>query len=206
MEEYTHIVSLLALTLGTAWASGINLYATILTLGLLITFGQADLPPGLEILGHPVVIIAAGIMFIIECVADKIPGVDSGWDAIHTFIRIPAGAILAAAALGDVSTPLSFAAALIGGSLAATSHATKAGTRALINTSPEPVSNWTASLIEDAAVIGGLWAALYHPWIFLLLLLLFILLAIYLLPKIWRGIRAIWRKIVALFQTKEEDL
>jgi hypothetical protein len=128
-------------------------------------------------------------MYCVEFFADKVPGVDTGWDAIHTFVRIPAGAILAAGAIGEVGPGAQLAAGLVGGALAAGSHATKAGTRVLINTSPEPVTNWFASIGEDVMVIAGLWTALYHPVLFLVLLTLFILLMAWLLPRIWRGIK-----------------
>jgi hypothetical protein len=134
-------------------------------------------------------------MYCVEFFADKIPGVDSGWDSIHTFIRIPAGAMLAASAVGDVTPAIELGAALLGGSLAAGSHATKAGGRLLINTSPEPVTNWGASISEDLVVIGGLWAALNHPVIFLIALVLFILFMIWALPKLWRLIKAIFKRI-----------
>ncbi len=182
-------IETLSLAMGVGWASGINLYAAVFMLGLLDRLGHIGLPPELAILAHPFVIGAAGLMYCVEFFADKIPGVDTGWDAIHTFIRIPAGAVLAAGAVGDVSAPAELAAALLGGGLAATSHATKAGARALINTSPEPVTNWTASFTEDFLVVAGLWTALNHPWVFLVLLVVFVLLAIWLLPKLWRGIR-----------------
>ena len=183
------ITQTIALTLGSAWASGINLYAAILMLGYLGTTGSLDLPPDLQILSHPLVMISAGAMYCIEFFADKVPGIDTGWDGLSTFIRIPAGAILAAGAVGEVGTAAHLAAAIAGGTLAAGSHATKAGTRVLINTSPEPVSNWFASVGEDAAVIAGLWTALHYPVLFLILLVMFILLMIWLLPKLWRGIR-----------------
>ncbi len=189
------IAETIALTLGVAWASGINLYAAILTLGLLGATGNIDLPPDLLILQNPLVIAAAGLMYLVEFCADKVPGVDTGWDTIHTFVRIPAGAVLAAAAVGDVSAGAELAAMLVGGTLAGATHATKAGSRALINTSPEPFSNWTASIAEDLAVIGGLWVALHHPWVFVGLLVAFVLLMIWLLPKIWRGIKAVARTI-----------
>ncbi|MDX1434933.1 MAG: DUF4126 domain-containing protein, partial [Gammaproteobacteria bacterium] len=127
--------------------------------------------------------------------ADKTPGVDTGWDAIHTFLRIPAGAVLAAMAVGDVSVSAQIAAGLVGGTLAAATHATKAGARVMINTSPEPVSNWGASLAEDVAVLAGLWVALNYPWMFLGLLAGFIVIMIWLLPKLWRGIRTVFAKI-----------
>jgi hypothetical protein len=186
------VTQTIALTLGAAWASGINLYAAMLMLGYLGTTGSLDLPPDLQILSNPMVMLSAGIMYCIEFFADKVPGVDTGWDGLSTFIRIPAGAVLAAGAVGDVGTAAHLAAAIAGGTLAAGSHATKAGTRVLINTSPEPVSNWFASLGEDVAVIAGLWTALHYPLLFIILLIMFILLMIWLLPKLWRGIRRVF--------------
>ena len=182
----------IALTMGVAWASGINLYAAMLMLGYMGMTGNIDLPPGLEVLTDPMVMAAAGVMYCVEFFTDKIPGVDTGWDGISTFIRIPAGAILAAGAIGDVSQPAQLAAAIAGGTLATGSHATKAGSRVLINSSPEPFSNWLASVGEDIAVIMGLWTALFNPVLFIVLLVLFILLMIWLLPKIWRGIKKVF--------------
>lgn len=195
MESYEGIMATLALTMGASWASGINLYAALLVLGIGGATGAVDLPPDLELLTNPLVFGAAGIMYLVEFVVDKIPGVDSAWDGLSTFVRIPAGAMLAAGAVGDVTPALEVASGLMGASLAATSHATKAGTRALINTSPEPFTNWGASLSEDLAVLGGLWVALNHPVIFLCLLVVFIVFAIWLLPRIWRLLKAILRKI-----------
>jgi len=198
------VVETIALTMGVAWASGINLYATIATLGLLGATGNIDLPPDLEILMDPLVIGAAGFMYFVEFFADKTPGVDSGWDTLHTFIRIPAGAILAAGAVGDVGAGAELAAIIGGGTLAGATHFTKAGTRIAINTSPEPVTNWTASFLEDVAVIGGLWTALHYPVVFLALLAVFVVLMIWLLPKIWRALRAVYRKIQGVFGRKRE--
>ncbi len=200
MESQT--IGSIALMLGAGWASGINLYAAMLVLGWMGMSGQVDLPPGLEVLSNPMVMGAAGLMFVVEFFADKIPGLDSLWDGIHTFIRIPAGALMAAgAAQGlDMGTAGELTGLILGGSLAATSHASKASTRALINTSPEPVSNWTASVTEDLAVVGGLWTALNHPWLFLLLLTLFILLAAWLLPKIWHLLRAAGKTLFNWFR------
>ena len=189
----------IALGMGLAWASGINLYAALLMLGLMGASGHMDLPPGLEVLQEPAVIMAAGFMYCVEFFADKIPGVDSGWDAVHTFIRIPAGAVLAAMALGDVSVAAQVAAAIVGGTLVSATHATKAGSRMLINTSPEPFSNWTVSIAEDVAVFAGLWTALTYPSLFLVLLLAFIVLMIWLLPMIWRAVRAIARRVAGWF-------
>ncbi|MGA7799356.1 MAG: DUF4126 domain-containing protein [Gammaproteobacteria bacterium] len=184
-----HVVDTIALTMGVAWASGINLYAAIFVLGYLGATGNIVLPPDLQVLADPLVLFAAGFMYCVEFFADKTPGVDTAWDSLHTFIRIPAGAMLAAGAVGDVSPAVQLAAAILGGTLAAGTHATKAGTRLLINTSPEPFSNWAASIGEDLMVIAGLWTALHHPVLFLLLMVLFILLMAWLLPKIWRVLR-----------------
>lgn len=195
IENYDTLLATLALTMGASWASGINLYAALLVLGLGGMTGSIDLPPDLAMLANPLVVGAAGIMYVVEFVVDKVPGVDSAWDGLQTFVRIPAGALLAAGAVGDVSPAMEIATGVMGGSLAATSHFTKAGTRALINTSPEPVTNWGASLTEDLAVFGGLWVALNHPLVFLVLLVLFVAMAIWLLPRIWRLLKAIFRKI-----------
>jgi Domain of unknown function (DUF4126) len=191
MDALNQITATLAMTMGLAWASGINLYATLLTLGLLANTGNIDLPPDLQIVANPLVLAAASIMYFVEFFADKTPGVDTGWDAIHTFIRIPAGAMLAAGAVGDLNPAVEIAAALLGGSLAAGTHATKAGARVLINTSPEPFSNWTASVAEDAAVIGGVWASIHYPSVFLAFLIVFVMLMIWFLPRIWESIKKI---------------
>ena len=205
-------IDIIALTLGVAWASGINLYAAILTLGIMGAGGYTQLPESLQVLQDPMVIAAAGLMYAVEFFTDKIPGVDTGWDTLHTFIRIPAGAMLAASAAQglDIHPAAELTAVILsgaaGGTLAATSHFTKAGSRVLINASPEPFSNWTASITEDIAVIGGLWAALNHPWLFVIALSVFILLAIWLLPKLWRAIRALMRKIGNLFRRNRQQL
>ncbi len=199
------ITQTIALTMGVAWASGINLYAAILMLGYLGMTGNIDLPPDLQILTDPMVMLAAGLMYCVEFFTDKIPGVDTGWDGLSTFIRIPAGAVLAAGAVGDVGPAAELAAAIAGGALATGSHITKAGTRVLINTSPEPFTNWFASVGEDVAVIAGLWTALYNPVLFIVLLVLFILLMIWLLPKIWRGIKKVFAWIARLFGAKPES-
>ena len=199
MDAFTELAALISLSMGVAWASGINLYAAILVLGLGGATGNIELPETLSVVQDPMVIGAAGLMYCIEFFADKTPGVDSGWDAIHTFIRIPAGAMLAASSVGDVSPALQVTAGMLGGTLTAATHATKASTRVAINTSPEPFSNWAASLTEDVAVFAGLWAALNHPFIFLGLLAVFILLMIWLLPKLWKLLKAIFRKIRSWF-------
>jgi len=205
MEALDQISTTLALTMGLAWASGINLYATLFTLGYLANTGNIDLPPDLLIIANPMVMGAAGLMYCVEFFADKIPGIDTGWDTLHTFIRIPAGAMLAAGAIGDINPAIEVAAAILGGGLAASTHATKAGSRVLINASPEPFSNWTASIGEDIAVIGGVWACLNHPFLFLVALALFIFLMIWLLPKIWKGIKKVFRFIINVFSKKEDS-
>lgn len=190
-------IEIISLMLGAAWASGINLYAAVLVLGWLGNAGHVELPPGLELVADPMVMLAAGGMYVVEFFTDKIPGVDTGWDALHTFIRIPAGALMAAgAAQGlDMGQAAELAALLVGGGVATASHATKAGSRVLINTSPEPFSNWGASVAEDVSVFAGLWAALNHPWLFIALLVAFLLLVAWLLPRIIRAIVSALRAI-----------
>jgi hypothetical protein len=188
-------VSIIALSMGAAWASGINLYAAVFMLGYMGTTGHIVLPDELQVLSDPLVMTAAAVMYCVEFFADKVPGVDTGWDTLHTFIRIPAGAMLAASAVGDVSPAIELTAGLLGGSLAAATHATKAGSRLLINTSPEPFSNWGASITEDLLVVAGLWTALTHPLWFLAALLIFVLLMIWLLPRLWRLIKTVLQYI-----------
>ena len=205
MEEYSTLVQTIALTMGVAWASGLNLYGTLLALGIMSNTGYVDLPTDLQIIGDPLVIAAAGLMYGVEFFADKVPGVDTGWDTLHTFVRIPAGALLAAGFIGDVTPAAELAAAIVGGSLAAGTHFTKTGSRVMINTSPEPVTNWSASIMEDIAVFAGIWAAIEHPYIFIALLAVFILLMIWLLPKLWRGVKRVLQFFVNLFSGKENN-
>lgn len=189
------IVEAIALSMGSAWASGINLYATLFMLGIMGTTGNITLPPDLQILTSPMIMMAAAFMYFVEFFADKIPGIDTVWDSLHTFIRIPVGAMLAGAAIGDLSAPAELTALILGGSLAASTHAAKSGGRVIINSSPEPVSNWVASITEDVMVIAGLWTALNHPILFLVLLVVFVLVLIWLLPKIWNGVKLLYAKI-----------
>ncbi len=199
MDAYQQLIATIALMMGTSWAAGINLYATIGVLGFLGVTGNIVLPEQLHVLQNPLVIGAAALMYAVEFFADKTPGVDTGWDTIHTFIRIPAGVMLATGAVGEVNPAIVIVAGILGGTIAATSHSLKAGSRILINTSPEPFSNWTASLLEDVAVVAGLWTALHHPLAFIGLFVLFILLAIWLLPKIWHGIKALFIRLKKCF-------
>ena len=150
MEQFSELARTISLALGASWASGINLYAAILVMGLLGITGNIALPENLQILMNPMVIGAAGVMYVIEFFADKIPAVDTSWDTVHTFVRIPAGAMLAAGAVGDVSPAVAVTAGILGGGLAAGTHAAKSGSRVLINTSPEPFTNWTASRGQES--------------------------------------------------------
>ena len=179
-------IEALSLAMGTAWTSGINLYATVAVLGLAGRFEMIQLPQGLEVLMNPLVIAVACIMYTIEFFADKVPYVDNGWDVLHTFIRVPAGAILAARSLGDMSPALEMAALLAGGTIALAAHGTKATSRLAINASPEPFSNWTASFAEDLAVLGSIWIIFNHPLLMLVLVLVFLALAVWIVPKIFR--------------------
>lgn len=185
------LIQNLALAGGLSWASGLRLYLTVFTVGLLAKFSYIDLPSTLDILSNPVVIGVSGVLALIEFLADKIPYVDSAWDSIQTFIRIPAGALLAMGAINTSDPMIATVAALLGGSLAGATHATKAGSRALINTSPEPVSNIAASLGEESMLLTGGWLVFAHPAVFIGLLCGFILLMFWLLPKLWRGIKSV---------------
>ena len=189
------LIQQLAIGAGLAWASGIRLYAVLFLTGLLGHFNIIHLPSGLHLLMHPVVMTTSGAMFLLEFIADKIPGFDSVWDGIHTFIRIPAGALLAAATFSDVDPAWMLAAGIIGGTIASGTHLTKAGTRAAINTSPEPFSNWVASFGEEITVLGGIWAMFTHPVAFLVILCLFLAFAAWLIPKMWRALRAVLQRL-----------
>ena len=186
---------LVALAAALGWASGLRLYAVLFIVGAFGFTRMVELPAGLAVLAHPFVLAASGFMCFIEFFADKIPGLDSVWDVVHTFIRIPAGAALAASVFGDASMVTTLVAAILGGTLAAGSHLVKTGGRAILNTSPEPFSNWTASFGEDLAVGTVLWLAFAHPLIALVVLLVIVLLMIWLIPKVWRMLRAIVARI-----------
>lgn len=187
-------IDTLSLALGSAWTAGINLYATVATLGIAAAAGVIDLPPDLQVLAHPTVITIALAMYFIEFFADKTPYLDSAWDAVHTFIRVPAGAILASRALGHVSPPVELAAMLAGGGIALSAHAAKATTRLAINASPEPFSNWLASFAEDVVALFGLWLVFTHPVAMLVLVLGFVVLVVWLAPRIWRGLAALFHR------------
>ena len=186
------LTGLLALAAGLGWAAGLRLYTVIFVLGMAGRLGWIVLPPGLQLLEQPWVLGAAGLMLTIEFFADKIPLLDSVWDTVHTFIRIPAGAALAAMVFGGQGIEWQTAMAILGGTLAAGTHFTKAGARAMINASPEPFSNVAASFGEDIVVISGLWLMFAHPWLMLALLLLVVATA-WLLPIVWRGVAGLIR-------------
>ncbi len=190
------LAQLAALAAALGWASGLRLYAVVFFAGAAGTLGWIDLPPGLQILQNPLVVGASFVLFVVEFVTDKIPAVDTLWDAVHTVIRIPAGAALAAGALGADSATWSLIAALAGGSLAATAHAAKATTRAAVNTSPEPFSNVLLSLAGDAAVPLMLWLAVEHPAVFWPVLALALLLALVLIVVFFKFLRALWRRFM----------
>jgi len=194
----------LAATLGIA--SGLRLYAVLFIVGAAGYLGWVNLPSGLATLAHPLVLAASGFMCFVEFFADKIPGVDSLWDVVHTLIRIPAGAALAASVFGDSSSAMMLTAAILGGTLAAGSHFTKAGSRAVINTSPEPFSNWTASLTEDVAVGGLLWLGVAHPLAAGIVVLMIIALMLWLLPKAWRAARRILSRLFGGFDRERPRL
>lgn len=181
----------LAMALAMAWGAGLRLYLVVFVFGMLARFGYVPLPETLAILKNPIVLTAAGFMTFVEFFADKLPWLDTAWDAVHTFLRIPAGAALAAGMLGDAGEGVAMAAALIGGTLAAGTHFGKAGARATVNTSPEPFSNVALSVAEDAAVAGGLALAINYPLVFLGLLVVFIIVLVLLLRWLYRELRAL---------------
>jgi Domain of unknown function (DUF4126) len=195
---------LIALAGALGWASGVRLYLVVLLTGLAGYMGWVTLPQGLHLLAHPVVLGGSGFMVFVEFFADKIPGLDSLWDVVHTVIRIPAGAALAAGVFGADSSLMGLVAAMLGGTLAATSHAAKATTRAAINTSPEPFSNIGTSLVEDSMVPAGLWLALAHPLVFIPVLLLVLVLSIWLIRLCWRFLRQLFVRVARIFSGKTD--
>jgi Domain of unknown function (DUF4126) len=192
--------STLSLALGTAWTSGINLYATVTVLGLLQKFGAAKLPGGLDVLDNWWIIGVAGGLYAIEFFADKIPYVDSVWDVVHTFIRIPAGAVVAYAATNQMDASIYIPAALLGGTLALGSHGTKAALRVGANLSPEPVSNWVLSLVEDAIAFAGTALAVFAPVAIAIVLTVFVVFFLWFFPKVFRAVRRMFRAIGAFFR------
>ena len=195
---------LVALAGAVGWASGIRLYLVLLLTGLAGYLGWMELPQGLHLLANPVVLGASGFMVFVEFFADKIPGLDSLWDVVHTVIRIPAGAALAAGVFSADSAAMSLVAALVGGTLAGTSFAAKATSRAAINTSPEPFSNIGTSLVEDSLVPAGLWLAVAHPFVFLPLLALVLVLSVWLIRLCWRFLTQLFARVARIFSGKPD--
>ncbi len=191
--------ALMALAAALGWAAGVRLDLVVFLVGIAGSMGALPLPQGLQVLQHPAMLMASGFMLCVEFFADKIPGLDSLWDVVHTVIRVPAGAALAAGALGADSATMSTVAALLGGSLAATAHAAKATTRAAVNTSPEPFSNVVVSLLEDGLVVFMLWLATNHPLIFGVVLLIVLALSVLLFVVLWKFLRLVVRKVSSFF-------
>ena len=191
---------LLAIAAALGWASGLRLYAVVFLTGLAGYLGWVGLPAGLSVLQSPLMLGASGLMLFIEFFADKIPGVDSLWDLIHTVVRIPAGAALAAAVFGADQSNWAMAAALMGGTLAATSHVAKATTRAALNTSPEPFSNVAMSLLGDSVVPVGLWLSWAHPLVFFAALAVTLVVMVVLIWVFARFLRGIARRVSAWFE------
>ena len=195
---------LIALAGALGWASGLRLYLVVLLTGLAGFMGWVSLPQGLHLLANPVVLGASGFMVFVEFFADKIPGLDSLWDVVHSVIRIPAGAALAASVFSADSSAITLVAGLLGGTLAATSFAAKATTRAAINTSPEPFSNIGASLLEDGLVPLGLWLAVAHPVVFVVLLALVLAFSVWLIRICWRFLRQLFSRVARIFSGRTD--
>lgn len=189
--------TLLALAAALGWASGLRLYAVLFIAGLSGMLGWIALPNGLQVLQHPALLMASGAMLFVEFFADKIPGLDSLWDLVHSVIRVPGGAALAAAVFGADNATMAVVAGLLGGSLAATSFAGKAATRAAVNTSPEPFSNMAVSLLEDGLVVGALWLAVQHPLLFAIALAITLVLTVLLIAALFKFLKAIGRRLAS---------
>ena len=191
--------SLLALAAALGWASGFRLYAVVFLVGGMGALDWLALPPGLLVLQHPVVLLVSGLLLLVEFFADKVPFIDSAWDALNVFIRIPGGALLAAGVFGADNATMGVVAGLLGGSLAATSLATKMTARAALNTSPEPFSNGLASLFEDGLVVAVVWLATQHPLWFGVALVVMVVLSVLLLVVLFKFLRAVWRRVSSVF-------
>ena len=194
-----NLIQILGLAMGSAWTAGINLYATVAVLGLLQHYGLARLPGSLQALDNWWVIGVALALYVVEFFADKVPYVDTVWDAVHTFIRVPAGAALAAAATSDVSPAVQVVALLLGGGLALSTHGTKATARAAANVSPEPLTNWALSFAEDVIAVGAVVLAVLHPVVILIVIAVFLVALAWVLPKVVRRIRRMLSAARAFF-------
>jgi hypothetical protein len=186
---------LMALAAALGWASGFRLYAVVFVTGMLGATGVLHLPGGLTVLQQPVILVISGALLFVEFFADKIPGVDSVWDVVQSVVRVPAGAALAASVFGTDNATMATAAALMGGTLALSSQVAKTTTRAAINTSPEPFSNWGASLLEDGVSVGAVWLAINHPLVFAVALAVVLVLMWVMTWVLWKFLRAVVRRI-----------
>jgi hypothetical protein len=189
-------IETLGLALGAGFSSGLNLYATAATLGLLQRFGIIHLPHALEVLAHPIVLGIAVALYVIEFVADKVPYVDTIWDTVHTFIRPPAAALLAFAAAGGAAPEWRWGAALLAGGVALTSHGTKASARAAVNSVPEPFSNWALSLGEDVLAVWLTWMATKHPLATAIIVAVLVIISAFLLYHLFRFVRRTFQKLL----------
>jgi hypothetical protein len=194
-----NLIHTLAIAMGASWVSGLSLYAAVATLGLLSRFAHLELPGELHVLTSGWVIGIAVTLYVVEFIADKIPVVDSAWDVIHTFIRIPAGAVLAATAFGDFDKTIQVIAFLLGGGLALSSHGTKAATRAIVNTSPEPLSNIAVSLTEDVIAIVSILLAVFLPVLLFIVVAAGLVFSAWVLPRVIRFFRQVFRSVRRLF-------
>jgi hypothetical protein len=199
-----NVIHIIGLALGSAWTSGINLYATVAVLGLLQHYELARLPGGLHVLDNWIIIGVALFLYVIEFVADKIPYVDTIWDAVHTFIRVPAGAVMAATATSDINPAVQVLALLLGGGLALSTHGTKATVRAAANTSPEPFTNWALSIVEDILAVGAAVLAVLYPAVILVVILIFLLILAWILPKVVRRLRRMVAAARAFFSGQSQ--
>ncbi len=177
-------MSYLFQALGMSWVSGLSLYASVAVIGLLGSFGYSDLPPELSVLQSPLVIVLVLFLYALEFCAEKIPGLDSAWDLIHSFIRIPAGALIAAQAVAPVGEEMRMVAFLLGGAVAASSHGLITTTRLAVNASPEPFSNWAISLAKDTVVFAGLWLSIFHPYLMMAVVAGMVIVSIYIIVKL----------------------
>jgi hypothetical protein len=193
------LISTIALAMGASWTSGINLYASVATLGLLGRFAQLPLPGELQVLTSWWIIGIASGLYVVEFMADKVPWLDSTWDLIHTFIRVPAGAVLAAAAFGDFDKSIQVIALLLGGGLALSSHGTKAATRAVLNASPEPVTNVIASVVEDIIAVLSILAAAFVPVLLFVIVAIGLFVSYLILPRVLRFLRQVLRNVRSVF-------
>jgi hypothetical protein len=198
--------SLLALAAALGWASGFRLYAVVFLVGIAGVADWIALPPGLAVLQHPALLLASGFMLFMEFFADKIPGIDSLWDMLNSVVRIPAGAALAAGALGADGVTMGLVGALLGGGLAATSQAAKTTTRAAINTSPEPFSNLAMSLVEDGLVVGAVWLATQHPLVFGVLLVIVVVLMWIVTWMLFKFLRTVIRRMSAFLSAAPKEV